>query len=102
MQSLISAQIQATTQHDTQLEYIMCKGTWLLAQRNLRVMATRGELVSTHMPKKARVENWLHECQLLVSVTLPLGSTVGFVKCFHLMWVYQVIIMLQKVSTTKI
>ena len=43
-------------------------------------MATGGELVSTHMPKKSRVENWLHkcrdECQLLASVTLPLGSTV--------------------------
>ena len=37
-------------------------------------MATRGELVSTHMPKKSRVENWLHECQLLASITLPLGA----------------------------
>ena len=40
-------------------------------------MATCGEIVSTHMPKKSRVENWLHECQLLASVTLPLGGTVG-------------------------
>ena len=39
-------------------------------------MATCGELVSTHMPKKSRVENWLHERQLLASVTLPLGGTV--------------------------
>ena len=40
------------------------------------IMATGGELVSTHMPKKSWVENWLHECQLLASVTLPLGGTV--------------------------
>ena len=39
-------------------------------------MATGSELVSTHMPKKLRVENWLHECQLLASVMLPLGGTV--------------------------
>ena len=39
-------------------------------------MATGGELVSTHMPKKSLVENWLFECQLLASVTLPLGGTV--------------------------
>ena len=39
-------------------------------------MATRGKLVSTHMPKKLGVENWLHECQLLASVTLPLDGTV--------------------------
>ena len=39
-------------------------------------MATHGELVSTHMPKKLWVENWLHEYQLLASVTLPLGGTV--------------------------
>ena len=41
-----------------------------------RIVATSGELVITHMPKKSRVENWLHECQLLASVTLPLGGTV--------------------------
>ena len=40
-------------------------------------MATCGELVSTHMPKKSRVKNWLHECQLFTSVTLPLG------RCIH-------------------
>ena len=39
-------------------------------------MDTHGELVSTHMPKKSQVENWLHECQLLASVMLPLGGTV--------------------------
>ena len=39
-------------------------------------MATCGELVSTHMPKKSRVKSWLHECQPLASVTLPLGGTV--------------------------
>ena len=44
-------------------------------------MATRGELVSTQMPKKSWVENWLHECQLLASVTLPLGSTVAMCDC---------------------
>ena len=38
-------------------------------------MATH-ELVSTHMPQKSRVENWLHEYQLLSSVKLPLGGTV--------------------------
>ena len=40
-------------------------------------MATCGELVSTHMLKKSWVENWLHKCQLLVSVMLPLGGTVA-------------------------
>ena len=40
-------------------------------------MATHGELVSTCMPKKSQVENWLHECQLLASVMLPLGGTVA-------------------------
>ena len=39
-------------------------------------MATCGELVSSHIPKKSWVENWLHECQLLASVMLPLGGTV--------------------------
>ena len=39
-------------------------------------MATHGELVSTHMPKKLLLENWLHEYRLLASVTLPLGGTV--------------------------
>ena len=43
-------------------------------------MATCGELVSTHMPKKSWVEHWLHECQLLASVTLPLGSTVAEIE----------------------
>ena len=32
LQSLVSAQIQATTQHDAQLEYNMCKGMQLLEQ----------------------------------------------------------------------
>ena len=41
-------------------------------------MATCGELVSTHIPKKSQVENWLHECQLLASVTLPLSGTVYY------------------------
>ena len=41
-------------------------------------MATGGKLVSTHMPKKSREKNWLLECQLLVSVTLPLDGTVVF------------------------
>ena len=54
-------------------------------------MATGGELASAHMPKKLRVENWLHECQLLVSVTLPLGSTVAIIillhgQILHVMW----------------
>ena len=40
-------------------------------------MATGGELVSTQMPKKLQVENWLHEFQLLSSVTLHLGGTVN-------------------------
>ena len=40
-------------------------------------MVTGGELVSAHMPKKSQLKNWLHECQLLASVTLPLDSTVG-------------------------
>ena len=40
-------------------------------------MPTHGDLVSTHKPKKSRVKNWLHECQLLVRVTLPLGSIVA-------------------------
>ena len=39
-------------------------------------MATHDELVNTHMLKKSLVENWLHECQLLASIMLPLGSTV--------------------------
>ena len=41
-------------------------------------MATGGGLVSTHIPKKLRVENWLHKCQLL-----PLGSgtVVGTSQC---------------------
>ena len=43
---------------------------------SLRVMATRGELVSTQIPKKLWVINWLRECQLLASVTLPLTDTV--------------------------
>ena len=46
-------------------------------------MATGGELVSTHMLKKLRVENWLLECQLLASITLPLGSTV----CMYVLYV---------------
>ena len=45
-------------------------------------MAIRGELVSTHMPKKLRFEIWLHECQLLTGVILPLGSTV-FGSCSY-------------------
>ena len=32
LQSLASAQIQATTRHDAQLEYITCEGTRLLEQ----------------------------------------------------------------------
>ena len=44
---------------------------------SLHVVATHGELVTSHMPKKSQVENWLHKCQLLVSVTLPLGGTVA-------------------------
>ena len=32
LQSLMCAQIQATTRHDAQLEYITCEGTWLLEQ----------------------------------------------------------------------
>ena len=51
---------------------------------SLHVVATRGELVSTHMPKKLRIENWLHECQLLVSVTLPLGGTVSKLNFYGL------------------
>ena len=43
---------------------------------SLHVMATRGELVSTHMLNKSQVKIWLHKCQLLMSVTLPLGGTV--------------------------
>ena len=44
-------------------------------------MATRGELVSTHMPKKSPVKNcgskigYIHECQLLASVTLHCTSS---------------------------
>ena len=39
-------------------------------------MATRGEFISIHMPKKSLVKNWQYECQLLASVMLPLGGTV--------------------------
>ena len=79
LQSLASTQIQATTQHNTQLEYITCESARLLEQPPegaCVLWLTCGELVSTHMPKKSRVKNWLHEYQLLVSVTLPLGGTV--------------------------
>ena len=60
LQSLVSAQIQATTQHNTQLEYITCEGTQLLEQPPdgaCVLWLTCGELVSTHMPKKLRVKN---------------------------------------------
>ena len=43
----------------------------------MRELACHGELINTHMPKKLWVKNRLHECQLLVSVTLPLGGTVS-------------------------
>ena len=58
--------------------------TGAATQGSLRVVATRGELVSTHMPKKLRIENWLHKCQLLVSVTLPLGGTVSKLNFYGL------------------
>ena len=50
--------------------------TGAATQGSSRVVATRCELVNTHMPKKSWVENWLDECQLLASVALPLGGTV--------------------------
>ena len=46
-------------------------------------MATHGGLVSTHMPKKSWVKNWLHECQLLASVMLPLSSTVTLTLVYY-------------------
>ena len=52
--------------------------TGAATQGSLHVVATHGEIVSTHMPKKMWVKNWLHECQLLASVPLPLGGTVVF------------------------
>ena len=50
---------------------------------SLLVVATHGELVGTHMPKKSWVENWLHECQLLANVTLLLGDTVCMYVCME-------------------
>ena len=46
-------------------------------------MATGGELVSTHMPKKSWVKNWLHECQLLASVMLLYLWVVLYIN-YHL------------------
>ena len=66
-----------STQRTTGIHHVRSHAvTGAATQGSLHVVATRGESVSTHMPKKSRVENWLHECKLFASVTLPLGSTV--------------------------
>ena len=66
-----------STQCTTEIHHMQRHAvTGAATQGSSHVMVTHGELVSTHMPKKSQVKNWLHECQLLSSVMLPLGSAV--------------------------
>ena len=72
-----------STQRTTRIQHMQRHAvTGAAIRENSRIVATSGELVSTHMPKKSQVENWIHKCQLLTSVLLPLGGTVHVVYNF--------------------